>query len=259
MEIKAIFFDIDGTIYDHIDGLGILPESLKALHLLQKNGYKVCLCSGRSKKMAAQLGVFDLFPWDGYIGGAGVSVYDEHLNVLHEEFFTQQQTEEIFKVAKTHAINLFSQGVHEFMTLPLDEPSAEAIKIFGCPIPEVRDWNREVLVALCAFKERGYHWDIFHHIEGIHLYESYDTCVDFLKDGVDKAKGIHRIMEHWGFDKHAFIGFGDSLNDIEMIQEASIGVVMGNGKPILKTYADKICGTSNTPAISIALKELGLI
>ena len=60
MKINAVFFDIDGTFFDHVSGT-VLPETLKAVELLQMNGYKVCLCSGRAKEMAEQLGVLQMF------------------------------------------------------------------------------------------------------------------------------------------------------------------------------------------------------
>ena len=47
MNIKAIFFDIDGTL---INFDGEFPESAKvALREAKKNGHKIFLCSGRSK------------------------------------------------------------------------------------------------------------------------------------------------------------------------------------------------------------------
>lgn len=81
MEIKAVFFDIDGTFFDHHSNQ-VLSETMDAIKQLKANGYKVALCSGRAKEMAEQLGVLQLFPWDGYVGGAGVSVYNEQMNII---------------------------------------------------------------------------------------------------------------------------------------------------------------------------------
>ena len=64
MKINAVFFDIDGTFFDHVSGM-VLPETLTAVKKLRENGYKVCLCSGRAKEMAEQLGVLQMTAWDG--------------------------------------------------------------------------------------------------------------------------------------------------------------------------------------------------
>ena len=42
MKINAVFFDIDGTFFDHVSGM-VLPETLTAVKKLRENGYKVCL------------------------------------------------------------------------------------------------------------------------------------------------------------------------------------------------------------------------
>ena len=58
MSIQAVFFDIDGTYFDHTTNK-VLPESIKAVKALKENGYKVVLCSGRALSMARKVPVFD--------------------------------------------------------------------------------------------------------------------------------------------------------------------------------------------------------
>ena len=56
-----------------------------------------------------------------------------------------------------------------------------------------------------------------------------------------------------------YLAFGDNLNDLEMLQQAEIGVAMGNGAPQLKAYADIVCAPSHEPGIAQTLKQLKLI
>ena len=49
------------------------------------------------------------------------------------------------------------------------------------------------------------------------------------------------------------------MNDCEMLQEAAVGVAMGNAMDAVKAYADHICGSSDTPAIHDTLQAYGLI
>lgn len=51
VKCKAVFFDIDGTFYDHVTNQ-ILPSSIQAVKELKEKGYKVALCSGRPLRMA---------------------------------------------------------------------------------------------------------------------------------------------------------------------------------------------------------------
>lgn len=257
MDIKAVFFDIDGTFYDHINNC-VLPESLYAIKQLQHNGYKVCLCSGRAKEMAEQLGVLQMFPWDGYVGGAGVSVYNKDMIPIYENFFSYEQTKQIFDIGSANDICINSHGSHEFMTKPLNEYAKAVFDEFHCDIPKVDIWHGEALVALSAYEKEGFDWSLFHHIEGIQLYTN-KTCTDFMKTDTNKANGIHKLMEYWGFHPQAYIAFGDSLNDMEMIEDAHIGFVMGNATDEVKALSEHVIGTSDTPAIYETLKELGYI
>ena len=58
MNIKAVFFDIDGTFYDHTTNR-VLPSTKEAVRKLKEQGIKVALCSGRPLQLAAELPVFD--------------------------------------------------------------------------------------------------------------------------------------------------------------------------------------------------------
>ena len=109
MKINAVFFDIDGTFFDHVSGM-VLPETLTAVKKLRENGYKVCLCSGRAKEMAEQLGVLQMTAWDGYVGGAGVSVYNERMELISEHAFTREQTARIFELGRQYDICIQSHG-----------------------------------------------------------------------------------------------------------------------------------------------------
>lgn len=257
-DIKAVFLDIDGTFFDHISER-VLPESIQAVKALQQHGYKVCLCSGRAKEMAEQLHVLQMFPWDGYVGGAGVRVYNKEMQIIYENAFSYEQARQIFEIGNKHEICIYSHGDHEFMTRPLNTYAKATFDEFHCQIPKVAVWRGETIIALNAFEKKDYDWHIFDAVEGIHIYKSCDTCVDIMKQDSNKAQGIHQLMKYWGYPSQAYIAFGDSMNDIEMLQDAHVGIAMGNANDIVKAYADKIIGYSDTPAIYQALKDLKLI
>lgn len=257
-DIKAVFFDIDGTFFDHITHR-VLPESIHAAQALQERGYKVCLCSGRAKEMAEQLHVLQMFPWDGYVGGAGVHVYNKEMQVIYENPFSYQQTEQIFAIAKKHDICIYSHGIHTFMTKPLNAYAKATFIEFCCQIPKVAQWQGEIVTALSAFEEKDYDWSIFNEVEDIYMRSSCNTCVDIMRKDSNKANGIHQLMKYWGYPLQSYLAFGDSANDIEMLQDAYLGIAMGNANDCVKAYADKIIGNSDTPTIYQTLKAFNLI
>ena len=57
----------------------------------------------------------------------------------------------------------------------------------------------------------------------------------------DKGRGIRRVCEALGIPPEDTIGFGDSVNDLEMIETVGVGVCMDNGSPTLKGKSNLVC------------------
>lgn len=258
MEIKAVFLDIDGTFFDHVHNK-VLPETLAACKELKKCGYKVALCSGRPKEMAEQLHVFDMMKFDGYIGCAGGVIYDEKGMLIHEDAYSHEQLQQIFQIGKEHDLCLYSFGKYEFMTKPLNELSKRLIEEFHLSMPKVSSWHGEALSAVSVLSEHEEDFHLFDDIDNISQTSSASYCRDFIRNDVNKATGIAHLMKHWHFPIHAYMAFGDSLNDMEMIQQAEIGVAMGNGHEEIKKIANIVCGPSHEPSIANTLHTLHIL
>lgn len=258
MDIKAVFLDIDGTWYDHKTNQ-IFKENIEAVKKLQKNGIKVALCSGRPKEMAADLHVFEDVKWDGYIGVSGGVVHDENLKIIYRNTYTQEQLKEIFRIAEENNFCLFSFGEYEFMTKELNEISQRFIDQYHLNTPEVRTWNGENLTYISALGRGLKELQVFEGIEGIRFTASTTYVIDFIKENVSKAEAIDYLMNYWNIKGCDYIAFGDSINDIPMMQKATIGIAMGNAEEETKQAADMVIGSASTPAIAETLKKLNLI
>lgn len=259
MDIKAVFFDIDGTYYDHVTNR-VLPETIEAVKKLQTEGYKVALCSGRPYLMAKQLPVFEGITWDGFIGGAGNRVHNEYFQTIWDNTFTNEQLQLIFSIADAHNITLFVSGESNFMTRPLSDKEVEICDLFHLEMPdEIRSWKGEKIDSMCMFLDPNIEQSIFHNIDTIRLQPSCDFIIDFIKTDTNKALGISQLMKYWGYENQGYVAFGDSLNDREMLKEAMYGIAMGNSMDGLLPFADIVCGNSDTTAIADTLKKLNLI
>ena len=63
---------------------------------------------------------------------------------------------------------------------------------------------------------------------------------DIVEQEASKAMGLRRLCEYYGIDLSHTIAFGDSMNDLEIIEEAGVGVAMGNALPAIKEAADYV-------------------
>ena len=63
-----------------------------------------------------------------------------------------------------------------------------------------------------------------------------------LADGkrVNKATAINSILDEWKLDKNEIIAFGDSNNDLEMLDYVGVGVAMGNASDNVKNQSDYV-------------------
>ena len=74
----------------------------------------------------------------------------------------------------------------------------------------------------------------------------------------DKGSGVRRVAETLGFDVSDTIGFGDSMNDLEMIETVGTSVCMENGSPALKEKSRMICPPVTQDGLAWAFERLGL-
>lgn len=70
-----------------------------------------------------------------------------------------------------------------------------------------------------------------------HLVEvttSIPQCLEIMPKGVNKGVALERLLKQLNIDPAQTIGFGDGLNDLEMLQTVGQGYVMANADPELK-------------------------
>ena len=124
-DINAIFFDIDGTFFDH--KTRTIPQSnIQAAKLLQQKGYKIALATARPLASIKELPVLDNIQWDGIVCAGGQLVYNEKYKLIYKDCFTKEELDEIFSIAKKEQITVYAYGEKDFFTQ--DSPLIENFK-----------------------------------------------------------------------------------------------------------------------------------
>ena len=77
--------------------------------------------------------------------------------------------------------------------------------------------------------------------------------------GIHKATAIALVLAHLGIAREDTIAFGDSTNDLEMIQFVATGVAMADAHPDVLAASDRITPSSADDGLALAFAELGLI
>lgn len=82
------------------------------------------------------------------------------------------------------------------------------------------------------------------------------NMVEVSPHGVSKAKGLEILCEKLGLTPENAIAFGDSGNDVNIMQRAGCSVAMGNAMDEVKAIADYVTDTVDNAGVAKAIREL---
>lgn len=252
--IKAAFFDVDGTLYDH-EKKEIPPLHLEMLKRLKQEGIRICLCSGRAWPLLQNLGILSEADWDGFVCGNGSYVYDKEGVELFKNVIPKKSAYDIFDRAEKQQIGLFVAGNCAFCTRD-DGPTRQLLNDFsivGVPFRDKTE-NDEFCIISLAVSDTRKRRPEFESIPDIQILYN-EASIDIMRKDLSKYEGIKVLMDHFGFNEHDYMAFGDALNDLEMLENASLGAAMADGDARVLAKIENHCPSVKEAGIYTFLKE----
>ncbi len=288
---KLMAIDLDGTL---LNSFGEVSENTrKALQAAKERGVEVVLASGRpissTESLAVELGV------DNYlISGNGAAVYDiKEQKVVYDRFLTKEQ---VMKIAKLCDNNSFFYNVYtedEVIASSLNynvlfyhkenvkkiEERRTHINVVQNIMEYIEQSGKEKFLKITVCDESQFIFNSImkrlKEIEGIDVLETAYMSRKKIKDGTDdvdiqyyyteitnenvnKWSAIEYLLEKLDIKPEEVIAIGDNLNDKEMIENAGLGVVMGNSNPIMKGLANEIVADNNSEGVLEAINRFVL-
>lgn len=70
-----------------------------------------------------------------------------------------------------------------------------------------------------------------------------------------KGNALRWCSGHFGFRMDELIAFGDSLNDVSMLEAAGTGIAMGNAREDVKAMGFTVCGTNEEDGVARYIEE----
>lgn len=94
--------------------------------------------------------------------------------------------------------------------------------------------------------------------ERIHMTKSKPYYLEFTHPLATKGFALEHLAKHFNILREEVMAIGDSYNDLDMIEFAGLGVVMGNAREEIKAVADLVTLDNDADGVAHVLEELVL-
>ncbi len=258
---KLFVSDVDGTLVS--EEQPHLSQELKdAIKLTIDNGDQFVLCSGRPTPNLIDLSQ-ELYHDDirvEYVAGFnGVEIYD----LIKQEMIVDNslKSEEVAKI-----LNACKQLSLDFLyfdesfirtNMPDNYWTIRETKFYGHPSTTEIIPCRSQKVLLVVEEEKNYQLqsELNAMLPEFDIFESAPHFIEIVKKGINKSSVIRQLKEIENVDHQHTFGFGDSGNDVELLQYANTGVAVANGNEKAKAAANIIIGHVDDYAVAKFITE----
>ncbi len=254
--IKLLALDLDGTT---LNSLGQVPDANReAIRAAEDAGVLVTIATGRRFRDASPVGIDLGLNAPLITHNGGLLKYADSEETVHCSLLTTEMSLEVVRVGKAFGGDaLVSTDPHGLGTLLYDRISDDNIplkkylrwseSLHGVEIgrsgvahvPLLEDTLADHEIVHISFSGncgsmRELESTLNEEFQGnvtilATIYPTLDfTLLDILPPGASKGHGVSRLAELNGLTAENVMCIGDNFNDLEMLEYAGTGVVMGN-------------------------------
>ena len=283
---KLIAIDLDGTL---LNSYGLISEkNRETIKKAQENGIKIVLASGRTtnsvKSLAEELGGNEYI-----ICGNGSLIYDlKKEEIIYDKFIDKNKALQIIQICEQNSIyyNVYTEDMVIAKTLDnnvlfyhqenSNKPDSKKTKINL--VDNIYEYvknleGKNILKFTISDKSSIIFNSIIKKLRNIRNIDVLDVAhmsrkmiksgteevsleyyyTEITSENVDKWNAIEWLAEKLEIEKEEIMAIGDNINDKLMIENAGIGIAMGNSDPLIKEIADKTVANNNENGVAEAL------
>ena len=256
--IKAIFFDVDGTLVD--PATHTIPQStLDSLHILREKGVRLFVATGRHMSMMEDMRA--QFEFDGYVSVSGQLCLCGD-QVVHSNPIPKQGMEEMVTAMERYGFSGIFLGASDCWVNCYDEAAQQFVEEFQVKQPPVCPLNRALeedvyqVITLLTREQENCLLDRAQHLRATRWHPIF---LDALPPDGGKDIGIRAVLDWAGIASEETMAFGDGENDLTMLACVGTGVAMGNASDTVKAGADYVTDPVSRNGVQNALRHFGLI
>lgn len=260
--IKAVFFDIDGTLVS-FQTHSIPQSTIDSINKLRLNNIKVILATAR---FLNQIDNLDDLQFDGFITVNGAYCVTTDEQILAKRLIPNIDLQRLIDYEKDDVGFSYAFITEEGTFVNRVDDNVRSIsELLNVPVPQVVDL-RECLDRSEVFQLKLY---VDRSTETRLMNASIlPNCVSsrwhplFANVNVaqaNKSIGINDFLNYYNLQQSETMAFGDGGNDIEMLKHVAIGVAMGNATDDVKQIADYVTDSVDDNGVANALLHFKII
>ncbi|MDR2617576.1 MAG: HAD-IIB family hydrolase [Treponema sp.] len=266
---KAVFLDIDGTLL--LNGQGPFKDDLDQIEKTSAQGHRVFLSTGRAlaniparllecpffSGISAGTGTHVLLSDSTHAGHAGTEpeTIPNRYKTIYHKWVPGDLVAAIISWYAASRRCCILEG--ESRCFAVNSPSRsytvdEPLRITS-EGEFIRNYPDEIITKLTidgSITEEEI--DLLEQYFQINTFPDYSEAI--IK-GESKAKSMDLILTALGIRREDSIAIGDSVNDLDMIRHAGLGIAMGNACTELKAAAGAVTGNCGSGGVAEALKR----
>lgn len=255
-QIKAAFFDVDGTLMSFTTH-DVPASARRALHALHEAGIKCILATGRPPY---QCGFVPAEDFEAFITFNGQLCYTRAATLFDNPLDKDDVAVAVDQVRRGLYQCTFFEKDRCYIS-GYDGHTAAIEKISGSKIP-VEDVRRALdhdIYQLNAYLVPGSSHILTDATANMKCTRWSEHFVDVMPRHGGKAAAVRRMLGVYGLAPEEAIAFGDGGNDLGMFGAVGTTVAMGNANPEVKEEADYVTSDVDDDGIWEACVRLGLI
>lgn len=272
MAIQLIAFDIDDTLLTSKGEL--LESSIRAIEKAKQQGCKIVMVTGRpyaSTKPILQKLNLDNSDNEYLALFHGAILQTTSGKIISKKVFRMDEFDNLNKLAAQQKVLIAGETPRYIYTTSPDldllmawESYKNRLQIRVRPISYFRkqkDQNKLNIAKILYIgnqkridKVEGNlpNWLQDHYF----VARSEGYCIDISPQGINKGWALQLLTKKLNIEPSEVMAFGNSDNDIPMINFAHVGVAMKNSTPNLLKTADLITGSNNEDGIAQAIYKV---
>lgn len=255
---QAVFFDIDGTTFQH--NIQDTPASTYvALEQLKAKGIKLAACTSRVGNELSNLSERFINLLDGLITCAG-GVISTKEGILAQYPIHNEDVDRVCDWCKENNIvvrwsDAFKEGHFDYH---VQEDKTAIFEYLYHMKPTLQPHKEEQIVHLLTFPPMEKEEELRNLLKYSNLIVLSST-LEVTAPNISKASGISTLAKHWQIDMNNTIAVGDGKNDIDMFKAAAYSIAMGQSCDEVKQAASYTTTPLDQDGFYLAFVQTGII